>query len=89
MMVIIGWLILGGIAGWIAGKLVGGSGNGVVINILVGIVGAVAAGWVASQLLDVQIDQGFNLATLVIAIIGAAVLLLIANALGLRHVGKR
>ena len=47
---VIAWLIVGAIAGWIAGKVVRGGGFGLLGNIVVGIIGAVVAGWLLPQL---------------------------------------
>jgi uncharacterized membrane protein YeaQ/YmgE (transglycosylase-associated protein family) len=80
---LIGWLILGGAAGWLAGKLVRGSGNGILVNVLVGIVGAVLGGWLASLALGVNITEGFNIATFAVAVVGAVLLLGLANLLGM------
>ncbi|MGN6193032.1 MAG: GlsB/YeaQ/YmgE family stress response membrane protein [Rhodanobacteraceae bacterium] len=64
---IIVWLIVGAIAGWLAGLIVRGGGFGLLGNIVVGIIGAVVAGWLLPQL-------GINLGTGVIrAIINAAI----------------
>lgn len=82
-MELIGWLILGGAAGWLAGKLVHGSGNGILMNVLVGIVGAVIGGWLASLVLGVQVMEGFNIATFAVAVVGAVLLLGLANLLGM------
>jgi uncharacterized membrane protein YeaQ/YmgE (transglycosylase-associated protein family) len=80
---LIGWLILGGAAGWLAGKLVHGSGNGILVNVLIGIVGAVIGGWLASLVLGVQVMEGFNVATFAVAVVGAVLLLGLANLLGM------
>ena len=64
---IIVWLIVGAIAGWLAGLIVKGGGFGLLGNIVNGIVGAVVAGWLLPQL-------GINLGTGIIrAIINAAI----------------
>ncbi len=64
---IIVWLIVGAIAGWLAGLVVRGGGFGLLGNIVVGIIGAVVAGWLLPQL-------GINLGTCIIrAIINAAI----------------
>ena len=47
---IVAWLIVGAIAGWIAGKVVRGGGFGLLGNIVIGIIGAVVAGWLLPQL---------------------------------------
>jgi uncharacterized membrane protein YeaQ/YmgE (transglycosylase-associated protein family) len=80
---LIGWLIIGGFAGWVAGKLVRGQGNGILLNIVVGIVGAVVGGWLASLIFGVNVSEGFNVQTLAVAIVGAILLLAIANIAGI------
>ncbi|HPD87548.1 MAG TPA: GlsB/YeaQ/YmgE family stress response membrane protein, partial [Proteiniphilum sp.] len=42
----LGWIIIGAIAGWLAGRLMRGGGFGLLVNILVGIAGSVIGGWV-------------------------------------------
>ncbi len=69
------WLIVGGIAGWLAGLIVKGGGQGIVVNIVVGIVGAVIGGWLFGQL-GIAVGTGL-LNSIVTAVIGAIVLLLI------------
>ena len=44
------WIIIGAIAGWLAGKLMRGGGFGLLVNILVGIAGAIIGGWVFGQI---------------------------------------
>jgi uncharacterized membrane protein YeaQ/YmgE (transglycosylase-associated protein family) len=72
---IIIWLVIGGVAGWLAGLLVRGYGFGVVGNIIVGIIGAVLAGWLLPLAGFVLI--GGIVAEIINAIIGAVILLLI------------
>jgi uncharacterized membrane protein YeaQ/YmgE (transglycosylase-associated protein family) len=69
------WLVVGGIAGWLAGLLVKGYGLGLVGNIVVGIIGAIIAGWLLPKLGFVLI--GGIVAAIVNAVIGAVILLLI------------
>lgn len=69
------WLIVGGVAGWLAGLIVKGGGQGILINIVVGIVGAVIGGWLFGQL-GIAIGTGI-LNSIVTAVIGAVILLLI------------
>jgi len=80
---LIGWLIIGGFAGWVAGKLVRGRGNGILLNVSLGIVGAVVGGWLASLVFGVDVSEGFNVETLAVAIVGAILLLAIANIAGI------
>jgi uncharacterized membrane protein YeaQ/YmgE (transglycosylase-associated protein family) len=72
---IIIWLVIGGVAGWLAGLLVQGYGFGLVGNIIVGIVGAILAGWLLPLAGFVLI--GGIVAEIINAVIGAVILLLI------------
>jgi uncharacterized membrane protein YeaQ/YmgE (transglycosylase-associated protein family) len=72
---IIAWLIIGALAGWIAGKVVEGSGFGLIIDIVVGIVGAIIGGWLAG-VLGLHIANGF-ISSVIVAIIGAVILLFV------------
>jgi uncharacterized membrane protein YeaQ/YmgE (transglycosylase-associated protein family) len=69
------WLVIGGVAGWLAGLLVKGYGFGPIGNILVGIAGAIIAGWLLPHIGFVLV--GGILAEIVTAVIGAAILLLV------------
>ena len=73
------WLIIGAIAGWLAGLLVKGGGFGLIGDIVVGIVGAVIGGWLAG-VLGISIGSGF-IASIITAIIGAVILLVILRAI--------
>ena len=75
---IILWLILGGIAGWIAGLIVRGSGLGIIGNIIVGIIGGFIGGFIVSLIGGTGVT-GFNSWSPIVAIIGAVVLLLIVR----------
>ncbi|WP_050478075.1 GlsB/YeaQ/YmgE family stress response membrane protein [Herbaspirillum rhizosphaerae] len=72
---IIAWLVIGAIAGWLAGVLVKGGGFGLLVDILVGIIGAFIGGWLAG-LFGIGVGGGIA-ASIVTATIGAVVLLLI------------
>lgn len=69
------WLIIGALAGWLAGLIVTGSGFGLLIDILVGVVGAFVGGWLAS-VLGITIGGGF-IGEVIVAVIGAVVLLFV------------
>ena len=71
---IIAWIVLGLIAGWIASKIMHGEGSGLVINLVLGVVGAFVGGFLVSVLGGVGIT-GFNLWSLVVAVLGAVVVL--------------
>jgi uncharacterized membrane protein YeaQ/YmgE (transglycosylase-associated protein family) len=74
---IIIWLIVGAIAGWLAGTVVRGGGFGLIGDIIVGIIGAVIAGWLLPRL-GIFIGGGF-IAAIIDAFIGAVILLLIVR----------
>ena len=72
---IIAWLIIGAIAGWLAGVLVKGGGFGLFVDIIVGIVGAFIGGWLAG-VLGIHIGAGI-ISSIITAIVGAVILLFI------------
>ena len=82
---IIGWLIIGALAGWIA-SLITGRGEGLLLDIVVGIIGAFVGGLLYSALTGVNFTAGFNLTTLLVAIVGAVILLVIWGAVRAPHV---
>lgn len=75
-MSIIGWLILGLISGFIASKIVNDSGQGLVLNIVLGVVGAIVGGFIFSSFGGAPVT-GFNLYSMFVSIIGAIVVLFI------------
>jgi uncharacterized membrane protein YeaQ/YmgE (transglycosylase-associated protein family) len=72
---IIIWLIVGAIAGWLAGMVVKGGGFGLIGDVIVGIIGAVIAGWLLPRL-GIYIG-GDIIAAIIDAFIGAVILLII------------
>jgi len=82
MMNAIVWLVVGGVIGWLA-SLVMKTDNqqGILLNVVVGIVGAVVAGWVISPLVGAgTINQGnFSLLSLVVSFVGIVILLAVVN----------
>lgn len=73
-MSILAWLILGLIAGFIASKIVDGTGQGLVVDILLGVVGAVVGGFIFTAFGGAPVT-GFNLYSTVVAVVGAIVVL--------------
>lgn len=73
------WIVLGALAGWIAGALTGGKG-GLITNIIVGIVGAFLGGWLFNQFGSAGVT-GFNFYSLLVAVVGAVILLVILRAI--------
>lgn len=78
-MSIIGWLILGLISGFIASKIVNKSGEGFILDIVLGIVGAMVGGFLFS-LIGAAPVTGFNLYSMFVAVVGAIVVLVIYHA---------
>jgi uncharacterized membrane protein YeaQ/YmgE (transglycosylase-associated protein family) len=78
-MSIIGWIILGLIAGFIASKLVNHHGEGFLLDIVLGIVGAVVGGWIMAAV-GHQGVTGFNAYSMLVAIGGAVVVLIVYHA---------
>ena len=75
---IIAWIVLGAIAGFIA-NLIMGSHEGLVMMVILGIVGALVGGFVAGTVLNVADVTGLNLESLVVAVIGAIIVIAIAR----------
>ncbi len=76
------WLVVGGLIGWVASMIMRTDGQqGVILNVVVGIVGAFLGGWFISPLVGVgTINQGaFSVGALVVSLIGAIILLAIVN----------
>ncbi len=73
---IIAYLVVGLIAGWLAGKAMGGRGFGVLGNIVVGVIGALLGGFIGSALFGWDVT-GFNIGSIVLAFLGAVLFLLI------------
>jgi uncharacterized membrane protein YeaQ/YmgE (transglycosylase-associated protein family) len=72
---IISWLILGLIAGFIGSKIVNKTGQGLWLDIALGIVGAVVGGFLFSGVFGVEGITGLNVWSLIVAIIGSVVVL--------------
>lgn len=70
------WIIIGAVAGWLAGKLMRGGGFGFLVNLLVGIAGGVIGGWVFGLL---GISAGGVIGSFVTALVGAVLLLWIIS----------
>jgi len=76
---IIAWIILGAVAGFIASKLVNKAGEGFLMDIVLGIVGAIVGGFIFRQFGAAGVT-GFNLYSLLVAVVGAIVFLIIYHA---------
>lgn len=74
---IIAWIIIGVIAGWLTGKLMKGSGFGFIMDMVVGLVGALIGGWVSSAMGFGGAGQHGLIGSIIIATIGAVLLTVI------------
>jgi len=75
---LIWWAVVGLIAGWAAGRIMKGGGYGVVMDIVLGIIGAIVGGWVMSA---VGVHAGGFIGTIIVAIIGAVILIWVTRML--------
>lgn len=75
------WLIVGGIVGWLASLVMKTDGSqGILLNVVVGIVGAFLGGWLISPLVGVgTINDGISIGSVVVSLVGAIILLAIVN----------
>jgi len=75
------WLIVGGVVGWLASIVMRTDAQqGILLNVVVGIVGALLAGFIVSPMLGVgTINEGISLATFLVSLVGAIILLAIVN----------
>ena len=79
---LLSWIVVGAIAGWLAGQLVKGRGFGCLGNVIVGIVGGLLGGFLASQLFNMpDAVNGFNLGSIVVAFLGAIVVIVVVRLL--------
>jgi uncharacterized membrane protein YeaQ/YmgE (transglycosylase-associated protein family) len=77
-MSILAWIVVGLIAGWLAGQVMRGGGYGLIGDIIVGVVGGMLGGWLATSVFKIGAEvSGFNLESILVAFVGAIVLLLV------------
>jgi uncharacterized membrane protein YeaQ/YmgE (transglycosylase-associated protein family) len=79
---IIIWLVVGGLLGWVASMIMGTNARqGMFLNVVVGIIGAVLGGWLLSPLVGVStINQSnFSIPGLLVSLVGAVILLAVVN----------
>jgi len=78
-MSILGWIVLGAVAGWIGSMLINKTGEGLFRDIILGIVGGIVGGWIFSAFGSTGVT-GFNLWSLFVAVVGAVVVLALYHA---------
>ena len=87
---ILSWIIVGLIAGFLAGQVMRGGGYGVIGDIIIGVLGGLLGGWIAFYFFHIGDPMsGINLTSILIAFAGAVVLLVILRLLGGRRVFRR
>jgi len=79
-MSILAWIVLGLLAGFIGSKIINKSGEGLLLDIVLGIVGAVVGGWLFNQFGHVGVT-GLNIYSLLVAVVGAVIVLLVWHAI--------
>jgi uncharacterized membrane protein YeaQ/YmgE (transglycosylase-associated protein family) len=82
-MSVIGWIVLGLIAGFIASRIVNKTGEGFILDVILGIAGALVGGYLFNAFGEVGVT-GFNLWSMLVAVIGAIVILVIYHAIARR-----
>ena len=81
---IIAWIVLGAIAGFITNLIMGG-GEGVILTVILGIVGAVVGGYLAGTVLKVADVTGINVESIVVAVVGAIIVVAVYRMVGGRR----
>jgi uncharacterized membrane protein YeaQ/YmgE (transglycosylase-associated protein family) len=77
---ILSWIIVGLIAGWLAGLIVKGSGFGLLWDIILGIVGGILGGFIADGIFNIPNPvSGVNLTTIIVSVIGAVIVVWISH----------
>ena len=80
---ILSWIVVGLIAGWLAGQVMSGGGYGLIGDIIVGVVGGLLGGWIGTTFLHINAGvSGINLESILVAFVGAVVLLVLLRVLG-------
>ena len=80
---LLSWIVVGLIAGWLAGRVMKGSGYGLIGDIVIGVIGGLLGGWIASSVLNLGAGvSGINLESILVAFAGAVILLFGVRLLG-------
>jgi uncharacterized membrane protein YeaQ/YmgE (transglycosylase-associated protein family) len=83
-MTLLAWLVVGAIAGFLASEIMG-TREGLVLMVVLGIVGAIVGGWVAADLFKIADVTGINLTSIVVAVVGALIVIVVYNSLAGRR----
>jgi uncharacterized membrane protein YeaQ/YmgE (transglycosylase-associated protein family) len=85
-MTLLTWIVVGAIAGFIA-SLISGSREGLLMMVVLGIVGAIVGEWVAIDLLKIPGVTGVNIQSIIVAVVGALIVIFVVGSLGGRRRG--
>ncbi|MGA3029655.1 MAG: GlsB/YeaQ/YmgE family stress response membrane protein [Candidatus Limnocylindrales bacterium] len=80
-MTLVAWVVVGAIAGFLASRIMGAR-EGLLMMVVLGIVGAVVGGWIASDVLKVANVTGINVTSIVVAVVGAMIVIFAVGLLG-------
>ena len=83
-MTLVAWIVVGAIAGFLASEVMN-TREGLILMVVLGIVGAVVGGWIATDLLKISGVTGINLTSIVVASIGAIIVIAVYESLGGRR----
>ena len=78
------WIVLGALAGWIGSMIVNRTGEGLLRDIVLGIVGGIVGGWIFQTMGSVGVT-GFNVWSLLVAVIGSVIVLMLYHAIARPH----
>jgi uncharacterized membrane protein YeaQ/YmgE (transglycosylase-associated protein family) len=85
-MSVLSWIIVGLIAGFLAGQVIRGGGYGVIGDIIVGVLGGLLGGWIGTNLFHIDVGvTGINLESILIAFAGAVLLIFVLRLIGGRR----
>jgi uncharacterized membrane protein YeaQ/YmgE (transglycosylase-associated protein family) len=86
---LLSWIVVGLIAGWLAGMVMKGGGYGLIGDIIVGVVGGLLGGWIATTFLHIGGMSGIDLRSILVAFAGAVLLLFVLRLLAGKKVFQR
>ena len=85
-MTLLTWIVVGAIAGFLASEIMG-TREGLVLMVVLGIVGAIVGGWVAGNLLHIANVTGLNVTSVIVAVVGALIVIVLFSSFGGRRRG--
>jgi uncharacterized membrane protein YeaQ/YmgE (transglycosylase-associated protein family) len=83
-MTLLAWVVVGAVAGFLASEIMG-TREGLVLMIVLGIVGAIVGGWIASDIFKIADVTGINLTSIIVALVGAVVVIFVWQQVGGRR----